>query len=105
MEYNIPLEGEYVLIKNRGAGSQDMTGWTLWDKPSQSHAYLFPANFVLPAAGPSASVRVWTKSDKDTATDLYWGLDNPVWGNSDTARLLDDTWNEVDSLEWGIAPP
>ena len=98
MEYNLPLEGEYVLIKNRGAGSQDMTGWTLWDE--QSHAYLFPANFILPAAGASASVRVWTKSDKDTATDLYWGLDNPVWGNSDTARLLDDTWNEVDSLGW-----
>ncbi|MEE9615616.1 MAG: lamin tail domain-containing protein [Anaerolineae bacterium] len=98
VEYNLPLEGEYVLIKNRGAGSQDMTGWTLWDE--QSHAYLFPDNFILPAAGASASVRVWTKSDKDTATDLYWGLDNPVWGNSDTARLLDDTRNEVDSLEW-----
>ncbi len=98
MEYNLPLEGEYVLIKNRGAGSQDMTGWTLWDE--QKHAYLFPANFILPADGASAGVRVWTKSDKDTATDLYWGLDSPVWGNSDTARLLDDTWNEVDSLAW-----
>jgi len=98
VEYNPAgpdLEGEYVLIENRGAGSQDMTGWTLWDE--QSHAYLFPANFILPGG---ASVRVWTKSDEDTATDLYWGLDDPVWGNSDTARLLDDTWNEVDSLEW-----
>ena len=94
MEYNLPLEGEYVLIKNRGAGSQDMTCWTLWDE--QSHAYLFPTFILL----GGASVRVWTKSDKDTATDLYWGLDNPVWGNSDTARLLDNTGNEVDSLEW-----
>lgn len=95
MEYGPDLEDEYVLIENRGAGSQDMTGWTLWDE--QSHAYLFPADFILPGG---ASVYVWTKSGTDVvATDLYWGLDSPVWGNSDDAAYLrDNTGTVVDSL-------
>ena len=95
------MEGEYVLIENRGAGSQDMTCWALYDE--QSHAYFFPANFIL-AGG--ASVHVWTKSGTDTATELYWGLDDPVWGNQgDTAYLRDNTGAVIDSLAWEAAPP
>ena len=99
MEYSPPgsdLDGEYVLIENQGVGSQDMTGWTLGDV--QSHAYFFPTDFIL--AG-EASVRVWTKSGTDVATDLYWGLDDPVWGNSgDTASLRDHTGTVIDSFGW-----
>jgi len=88
---------EYVLIENRGAGSQDMTCWTLYDK--QKHAYFFPVNFILPGG---ASVRVWTKSGTDMGDDLYWGLDDPVWGNSeDIAYLRDNTTGTVvHSLGW-----
>ena len=97
MEHEADLEGEYVLIENRGAGSQDMTCWTLWDKPSQSHAYLFPTFILL----GGASVRVWTKSGTDMGDDLYWGLDSPVWGSPDTAYLRDNTTGTVvHSLGW-----
>jgi len=88
---------EYVLIENRGAGSQDMAGWTLSD--DNWNTYFFPTSFVLPGGD---SVRVWTKSGtEDTATDLYWGRDDPVWGNQgDTAYLRDNTSTVIDSLTW-----
>ncbi|MCK4317076.1 MAG: lamin tail domain-containing protein [Anaerolineae bacterium] len=97
MEYNPPGSNldEYVLIENRGAGSQDMTGWALYDE--QWHAYFFPADFILLGGD---SVRVWTKSDTDTATDLYWGLDDPVWGNSGDTAFLRDSRNVIDWMRW-----
>ena len=94
VEYGPDLEDEYVLIENRGAGSQDMTGWALYDE--QWHAYFFPADFILLGGD---SVRVWTKSVTDPGTDLYWGLDDPVWGNPDTA-FLRDSRDVIDSLGW-----
>ncbi len=95
MEYTLPLDGEYALIENRGAGNQDMTGWTLSDDRGQT--YFFPAGFVLP---DGASVRVWTRSDTDIESDLYWGRDSAVWGSQDTATLRDNTAAVVDSLGW-----
>jgi hypothetical protein len=87
---------EYVLIENQGAGSQDMTGWTLSD--DDWNTYFFPPGFVL-AGG--ASVSVWTGSGVDTDTNLYWGRGDPVWGNrSDTAYLRDSAAVIVDSLGW-----
>jgi hypothetical protein len=90
------LADEYVLIENQGAGSQDMTGWTLSD--DQWNTYFFPHGFVL--AGESRVI-VWTAGGTDTGTDLYWGRSDPVWGNqSDTAYLRDNTAVVVDSLGW-----
>lgn len=90
------MDGEYVLIENRGPGSQDMTNWTLFDE--LDHTYTFPDGFVL--AG-KAFVRVWTKSDRDTSTNLYWGRSSAVWGNDgDTAFLSDDTGTVIDRYEW-----
>lgn len=75
---------EYVLIKNVGAGPQDMAGWTLSDIAGNS--YTFPA-FRL-AGG--AEVKVWVKAGADDAANLYWGRGSPVWNNTgDTATLRD----------------
>ncbi len=92
------LDGEYVQIENLGEGDQDMTNWLLTD--DDYHYYRFPDDFVLPG-GDTASVKVWTKSGSDTSDDLYWGLNDPVWGNQgDTAHLWDNDWNLIDSLTW-----
>jgi len=95
VEHTPPLEGEYALIENRGAGNQDMTGWTLSD--DDWHTYFFPAGFVLPGG---ASVYVWTKSGLDIESDLYWGRDSAAWGSQDIAYLRDNTAAVVDSLGW-----
>ncbi len=89
-------DGEYVLIENRGAGNQTMTGWTLHNKTDQT--YYFPTGFVL--AG-EARVRVWTKTGSDSSSNLYWASSTAIWNNkSDTAYLRDDTQSLIDSFSW-----
>lgn len=91
-------EGEYVQIENRGPGNQDMTGWTLGDE--SDHFYRFPTGFIL-AGG--VSVRVWSREGDDTQTNLYWGRDDPVWGNDgDTAFLWDENENLIDYVTWPV---
>jgi hypothetical protein len=90
------LDGEYVLIKNYGIGSQNMSGWTLSD--DSYHSYTFPDGFILPGG---SSVHVWTKSGVDTGTDLYWGRSSAVWANEgDTAFLTDNAGTVIDSVSW-----
>ena len=85
VEYNPPgmdVPAEYVLVQNTGGAAIDMTGWTLSDRAF--HTFVFPS-FML---SPGASVRVWTKSGSNTATDLYWGRGAAIWNNrGDTAYL------------------
>ena len=99
VEWNPPgpdWDGEYVLIENRGADSQDMTGWTLGD--TNNHTYFFPDGFIL---ADGAEVRVWTRSGVDTNDDLFWGRSSAVWGNEgDAAYLRDDMGTLIDFLSW-----
>ncbi len=97
MEYNPESDlEEYVEIENQGPNDQDMTYWVLTD--DNDHFYLFPDAFTLPGG---ATVRVWTESGENTDIDLYWGRDDPVWGNqSDTANLWNGEWVLIDSLTW-----
>ena len=94
MEY-VGLEYEYVLIENRGPGDQELTGWIL--KDDNNNAYLFLPGFILPA---EKQIIVWTKDGTSTESNLYWGRDNGVWGQEDTAYLLDSAGTVVDSFSW-----
>ncbi|HEX6945795.1 MAG TPA: lamin tail domain-containing protein [Acidimicrobiia bacterium] len=95
------LNGEYVVVENRGGLGVDLTGWVLKDE-SASHRYTFPAGFVI---GAGASVTIHTGCGTDTATKLYWcNAAGAVWNNDgDTAFLLDHHGNVVDDLAW-VAP-
>ena len=87
IEHNPPYElEEYVHIKITEGQTQDMTDWTLRDE--NPNVYNFPDNYKLLSG---KSVKVWTKSGKDTSTDLYWGLDEPVWNlGSDCGYLRNE---------------
>jgi hypothetical protein len=90
------LDEEYVVIENRGTGDQDMAGWTL--NNDELSTYRFPDGFSLRGG---ASVRVWTKSGKDTDVALYWGNDEGVWDNeSGVAYLRDRSGTLIDVLDW-----
>ncbi|MFD1588117.1 lamin tail domain-containing protein [Halorientalis brevis] len=79
------LNDEYVVFENTGEQSVDLSGWTLSD--DADHVYTFPDGFVLE---PGATVTVHTGSGTDSATDLYWGSDAPVWNNGgDTVTVRD----------------
>ena len=63
---------------------------------AQGNAYTFPNLFL----GTGGSVRVHTGSGSNSATDLYWGLDAPVWGEpGDIATLRDESGLPIDTFE------
>ncbi len=99
VEYSRPgrdWTDEHVLIENIGPGDQNMTGWRLGSDYFDSYA--FPPGFIL--AG-STSVRVWSGSGQDTATELYWGRDGPAWdAGGGVVYLWDAQGNVVDSWKW-----
>ncbi len=89
LENDPPYElDEYVTIKNISGKAADMTGWVLKNDHNPADKYTFPDGFTLLN---TKSVKVWTKSGEDSNTDLYWGLDYPVWNSgSDCAWLRND---------------
>ncbi len=80
------LVDEWVEVRNDGDLAAGLGGWLLRDE-SSTNRYTFPAGFEL-AAG--AAVKVRTGCGADTATDLHWCAEGPVWNNGgDTVLLLD----------------
>ena len=91
----IDADGEYVRIRNDGASTVTMTGWTLRDLANAT--FTFPT-FTL---APGAEVRVWVRSGVNDATNLYWGRGSAVWNNDgDTAILRDASGVEVARLSY-----
>jgi len=70
------LGDEYVVFTNAGDEPLDLSGWTVRDEAD--HAYTFPQGTTL---DPGASVTLYTGSGADSATELYWGSERPVWNN------------------------
>lgn len=89
------LNDEYIVFTNGGNAADTLTGWRVSDE--YGHEYTFPA-FTLSA---DASVTLYTGSGTDTATELYWGSESPIWNNDgDTVYLRDSTGALVDSYQW-----
>jgi len=82
---NNNLNDEYVIFKNTGSISVNMTGWTVQDKAN--HLYRFSV-FNLSA---NSIVTLYTGSGTDTNTNLYWGrTGQAIWTNKgDTLYLRD----------------
>jgi len=87
------LADEAIFIFNGGRAVR-MEGWTLADV--QENVYTFPNLFL----GTGGSVRVHTGRGSNSATDLYWGLDAPVWGEpGDVATLRDESGLVIATFE------
>jgi len=76
------LAEEAVLIHNAGE-MLTLHGWKLAD--DQGHIYVF-SNVTI---WPGSSIRLHTASGEDTATDLYWGLDEAIWDKASEVILYD----------------
>jgi len=101
VNYNPPgddrknLNGEYVVIENKGSKDVDLTGWILKDE--SNHRYIFPS-FILKAG---STVTVHTGSGTNTETELYWGSGSPLWNNDgDTAYLYNKDGELIDKESW-----
>ncbi len=92
------LDDEYIVIANGESSSIDMSGWILHDE-GKNYEFLFPDGFSL---GPGAEVTIYTGVGSDSQSELWWGLDSPVWNNSgDTAFLKNSQKEIVDNYSWG----
>jgi micrococcal nuclease len=67
--------GEYVVLSNDGTDPLAIGNWTVSDEAG--HSYTFPTDATVPASG---SVRLYSGSGTDTATEYYRG-DDPIWNN------------------------
>ena len=86
------LNEEWVELTNLGGVDEDLTGWMLED--AQNHTYTFKS-FTLNAG---SKVKLHTGKGDDSAKDLYWNKNTPVWNNSgDVATLKDASENIIAS--------
>ena len=84
------LNGEWVLLENRGGASADLETWVLRDESSVNR-YAFPPGTLLE---PGETLAVYSGCGSDDAGSLYWCASGPVWNNGgDTALLLDPQGN------------
>ncbi|HXF85061.1 MAG TPA: lamin tail domain-containing protein [Anaerolineales bacterium] len=81
------LNAELVVIRNAGREALNLYGWQL--KDSDRNIFTFP-NLTLYATGV---VQIHTLPGTNTAVDLYWGLNKPVWESGEEAQLLDANGN------------
>ena len=78
---------EWVIVRNAGTEPLSLANWQLQD--ADRHVFTFP-NLTLNSGG---AVQVHTISGTNTVIDLYWGLNDPVWGSGEEAQLLDPSGN------------
>lgn len=71
------VDGEYLRIGNPSPAPLALTGW--WVRDSSARRFALPAGTSVPAGG---SIDVHVGHGADTARDLYWGLDVPVFENA-----------------------
>lgn len=81
------LNDEYIVFKNTGGGTLDISGWTVEDEAD--HTYVVPSGV---AVGSGATITLYTGSGTDTKTELYWGSGRAIWNNGgDTIFVYDDS--------------
>lgn len=92
------VDEEYVRLVNRGAHGVALEGWMLEDE--DGHTYTFPNLFLW----RNGTVSVHSGFGSDSATDLYWGLTEPVWDRAgESVRLLSASGELVVEVKVGTA--
>jgi competence protein ComEC len=84
------LNDEYVVFRNDGDSSLELTGWTVSDEAGKT--YQFPDGFIIE---PGATVTLHTGSGTDTETDLYWDAGRPVWNNGGDTVIVTTAEGDV----------
>jgi LysM repeat protein len=78
------LGEEAVVIANEGSRGMQLVGWQLHD--SQGNVYRFEPFFLF---GEGVHVLLHSRAGENTTSDLYWGLNVPVWESGELATLRD----------------
>ncbi len=78
------ITAEGIRLRNTG-NTINVTGWTLED--AEGNVFAFPEQLLF----SNAEVTIYTRSGTNTPVALFWGLDEPIWGEGDVLTLIDST--------------
>jgi hypothetical protein len=78
------LTEEAVSIVNLGSRPVLLAGWQLEEEGGNVNTFEQVTLF-----GDGAALLVHTETGQDGVSDLYWGLEQPVWEPGESVRLLD----------------
>jgi len=81
------LASERVELGDLKGEKHALEGWYLEDE--DGNRYVFPQATLY----ENGKIRVNTKSGNDSAINLYWGLEEPVWEPGEFATLYDPEGN------------
>jgi hypothetical protein len=76
------ITAEAVEVINRGSSVARLDGWTLYNERSDEEFEFPPLNLF-----PQGAITIHTGVGEDSAIDVYWGRDAPVWQPGDTVQL------------------
>lgn len=82
------LNGEYVIVRNVGTTSVDLTGWLLRDSSLEAW-YSFPGGSIL-MPNDYRVVHVGSGTNGRPAHDLYMGATKPIFANARTTPFVGD---------------
>jgi hypothetical protein len=89
------LQEEWVVLKNRGNYTVNLTGWKIKNR-NYKDSYTLP-EFYLKAGD---SVKIHTGKGLDTAEDLYIGRDQSFWDNDiDVITVFDGNGKLIEKLK------
>ncbi len=78
------LEDEAVSIINTGSRPMALLGWRLTDEDGRTYTFGQVTLF-----GEGAAITIHTGSGQEGPSDLYWGFNEAIWQQGETATLLD----------------
>jgi len=84
---------EAVQIINSGTRQIELLGWTISDE--NGFVYRFGQITLF---GEGAGILIHTESGANGPTDLYWGLESPVWESGENVTLTDDAGSIQDTF-------
>ena len=76
---------EAIQIVNNGSREASMRDWKLTDQLGNTYTF-----GQLTLFGDGAGIALHTGPGQDSATDLFWGLDEALWESGDRVVLYDD---------------
>ncbi|MBK7917421.1 MAG: LysM peptidoglycan-binding domain-containing protein [Chloroflexi bacterium] len=87
------ITDEAVQIINSGTRQINLLGWTLSDE--SGFVYRFAQVTLF---GEGAGILIHTETGNNSPTDLFWGLESPVWESGETVTLTDDAGSIRDTF-------
>ncbi len=90
----VSAKGEWVTVRNTGAVTFDLDGWTLRNRSNGRMVVLEPMR-----VRPGQTVRIHTGTGRDDRNDMFLGR-KPMWGRHGVAVLRDDVRQLADRFRY-----